>query len=110
MIDRWAQILKTIEPNIELLKMSLEHGVDIKIDLKQNNRGAWQIKFYSYWLGVDVDQNNYLKEFNLDERIEWAVEELEKWSAWRSSYDTWVFSNKDEAEKFLTYYTLKWAR
>lgn len=108
MTDPWFHILQSIEPEIEKLQKAMDQGPRIKSKLNQNNRGAWQITFYPEWFGNAV--KNY-PEYNslFDDMIEWAVEELEKWNAWRSSYDTWVFSNKDEAEKFITFYTLKWA-
>lgn len=108
MIDPWQHILKSLEPEIDFLKMALENGPKILPRLEQNKKAAWQICFSPVWSDATVLYYEDI-DLKLDKRINWAVEELEKWNAWRSSYDTWIFDCKDEAEKFLTFYTLKWS-
>jgi len=44
-----------------------------------------------------------------DSYIEWATEELKKWSGvTRLSWDMWGFSSRRDAEKFQTLYYLTW--
>ena len=102
MIDTWQHIVKTLEPEIEKLKYVMENGPKIKTKFYQSKNAAWQITIYK-----EPDVDDFTLKFT--DRIEWATEELEKWNAWQSSYDTWVFHSKDEAEKFLTFYALKWS-
>lgn len=105
MIDAWQHILKSLEPEIEKLKYVMENGPMIKTKLSQNKNAAWQITIYQENLNLDI-QDLYSK---FSDRIEWTAEEIEKWNAWRNDYNTWIFDSKDEAEKFLTFYTLKWS-
>lgn len=106
MTSAWQHILETIEPNIQELQRILDRGQVIKPLLNRNKKGAWQVTL-DYKNNDDLLIDIAPEAFN--DRIEWAVEEIENWDAWRSSYDTWVFSSKDEAEKFITFYYLKWA-
>lgn len=106
MSDPWAHIVKAIEPEIDKLTRIMAQGSVIKPVLTRNNKGAWAItitrdSYDQYYIDNDIE--------NFNNRIEWAITELENWDCWRSSYDTWIFASKDEAEKFMTYYILKWA-
>ncbi len=107
MTDTWIHIVKALEPRIEELQQMLDRGHVIKPILERNKQGAWQITLDSNFDKQDVFADHDPETFN--DRIEWTKNELENWNAWRSSYDTWVFSSKDEAEKFITFYTLRWA-
>lgn len=45
----------------------------------------------------------------LDERINWCIEKLKDWpTCKRMAYDQFWFGKKEEAEKFITVYTLTW--
>lgn len=108
MKDPWLHIVRAIEPEVDRLQAMLEKSIPIKPLLLQNKKGAWLIT-------IARDQESAYQKYYLDDeietfnnRIEWAVAELENWDAWRSSYDTWIFSSKEEAEKFITFYYLKW--
>ena len=108
MIDPWTHIVKAIEPRVEELQKMLERGPVIKPILNRNRRGAWQVTLDSDQDNPDFDYANYDPAI-FNDRIEWTKHEAENWDAWRSSYDTWVFSSKEDAEKFITYYILKWS-
>ena len=107
MTDPWIHIVRSIEPRVKELQQILDQGSIIKPVLDRNRQGAWQITLDSNLNKQDIFVDYDVETFN--DRIEWVKNELENWDAWRSSYDTWVFSSKEEAEKFITYYILRWA-
>jgi hypothetical protein len=73
-------------------------------------RHKWIVTLEEKWLSVD-DAGNYYHSGELDNRVKWTEEELSKWaSCSRTAWDTWQFKTRHEAEKFIVYYTLKWAR
>lgn len=62
------------------------------------------------WQSVD-DAGNYYHSGELDKRVDWTVDELSKWDfCSRTAWDTWQFNSQHDAEKFIVYYMLKWAR
>ena len=107
MTKQWSHIVEALEPRIRELTQMLEQGPRIKPALIRNRQGAWQITLKSSFDDPELFQVTDFPVF--DSRVEWLTEESENWDCWRSSYDTWVFSSKDEAEKFITFYLLKWA-
>jgi hypothetical protein len=77
--------------------------------LTQQGR-KWIVTLEEKWQSVD-DAGNYFHSKELDNKIEWVEEELLNWkSCSRTAWDTWQFKTHNEAEKFIVYYTLKWAR
>jgi hypothetical protein len=45
----------------------------------------------------------------LDSRVNWCIEKLDGWpGCTRMAYDQFWFKKKEEAEKFITLYTLTW--
>ena len=47
----------------------------------------------------------------LDKRVDWCVEELKKWQGVRRmAWDQWYFDDRHQAEKFITLYSLIWAK
>jgi len=70
----------------------------------------WTVTLEEKWQSVD-DAGNYFHSGELDKRVDWAVDELSKWdSCSRTAWDTWQFNSHHDAEKFIVYYTLKWAK
>ena len=71
--------------------------------LKRGQKRRWMIIF-------EEDTSDGWISSDLDEKVEWADLILKNWkTAHRSSWDTWYFHSKRDAEKFLTVYYLKWA-
>ena len=65
-----------------------------KIEAKISNFGKkYKIEIYGYEDGLD----------------EWIDETLSKWDDVTKVQKCWVFENKNNAQKFLTLFNLKWA-
>lgn len=106
MSDPWGSILTSLEPDYGRLKEMLEKGLPVSAKLsKKQNKWAVTIAeetMFSYRVIEFVN--------NLDEKIQWAVTQLNEWpNVNRMSYDTWFFRYKRDAEKFQTLFALKWA-
>ena len=84
MIDPWQHILKSLEPEIDFLKMALENGPKILPRLEQNKKAAWQVCFSPVWSDATVRYYDDI-DHKFDKRISWAAEELEK----SISYHNW---------------------
>jgi hypothetical protein len=70
----------------------------------------WSVTLEEKWKSVD-DAGNYYNSRELDKRVDWTVEELSNWDTCsRTAWDTWQFNSHHDAEKFIVYYTLKWAK
>lgn len=73
-------------------------------------RNNWTLQLVEKFGTVD-DAGNHYNTRELDDRVKWTTEELEKWQgARRTAWDQWYFDDKRIAEKFITYYHLIWAR
>jgi hypothetical protein len=86
------------------------HIMSIVPELKR--RGSkWCVHINEQWPTVD-DSGSYIPDTALHNRIvEWATPQLEFWpNCKRMSYDMWYFDRKQDAEKFITLYHLKWAK
>ena len=108
MVDPWIGVLKALEPEYDKWAEMVEKGPHTSPELWRNAQGKWAITLQEVW-GDEVWTNE--GPFGgsvLDETVNWAAEELTKWDCFRTAYDTWVFKNKREAEKFRTVFLLRW--
>lgn len=110
MTDPWQSILETLEPEYQSLKSIMDQGPYIKPVLYQSKNKRWRVTLEEVW--PDLINSQYSMSTNLlDDRVEEVVEELEQWpEAKRTSWDTWDFTSKRAAEKFLIFYNLKWSQ
>lgn len=71
------------------------------------SRSKWSVTLEEVWPD-DVEINNF--NSLLDNKVAWTESILYKWqTAHRTSWDTWQFDSKLDAEKFITIYHLTWA-
>lgn len=104
--NTWVGTLLQINPDyLEILK-KWEHGPKISTKISPIN-SVWYLKVYQ-----DCDFENFDPlwfQEELYERLSWCEQQLAKWhDVRRQLYDTWIFDNKEDAEKFQTLYRLKW--
>jgi hypothetical protein len=104
----WEEMLRQIEPNYGALKDIMENGPKIVAVMRTFNR-KWRVRIEEDW-SRNGDQY-YTADFsNLDIRCDWAANQLTDWKfVRRISHQEWVFLNRNQAEKFLTIFNLKWA-
>lgn len=106
--DTWTQVLSRFVPEYLELKFVLENGPDIFADLSQRGRN-WCITLQEQPL-PNTTTPIWSNPGKLDERVEWALDQLEKWpDVRRMAHDMWYFKRKKDAEKFQTLYNLRWA-
>lgn len=105
-LNCWSQILQQWEPKYEVLQKIGQGMVPIKIFKNYQHDYTLCIR-YDLEEDFQANQNTYL----LNDIINWATEELVKWPrVRRTAYDMWKFSNKKQADKFITLFNLRWAR
>lgn len=97
--DPWEHMLLAIEPAYEKYKEIVERGPKYIIDFSLVGDQQCQIR---------IREEHSLG--NLDERCEWAAEQLSTWpNCRRVAWDRWRFKHRKDAEKFRTLFTLFWA-
>lgn len=100
MTNTWQQIL------IGMYSLSdiFSNGPKINLELSQNITNKWTIKIVEQW----PDTVAYpISNGDLDQAVEWTSVELKKWKqSRRTSWNSWEFTNKRTAEKFITFYRL----
>lgn len=107
MNDPWQQVLESLEPEYEKLKSAMETGPRIKPTLYQSNSKKWRVTLEEDW----PDNPVVFESHNLDFYVDWTDKELSKWSnVRRISWDSWDFSTKRDAERFVIIYNLTWSQ
>jgi hypothetical protein len=107
--DPWTHIIEQIEPLYFEWKHQLEQGPKIHAELSRRGRD-WCITLKEPSEYPDIDSLLWVNPGRLDERVEWATEQLKSWPmVKRMAHDMWFFKRKVDAEKFQTLYNLKWA-
>lgn len=108
-MSEWAQLLRSIEPEYDIIRRALEMGPTIKPVLVKKNK-TWTITLSEIW-PEEILEVPYIGSESLDSRVEWTVEELSKWpGVKRMAWDQWYFDDKRQAEKFITLYYMIWAK
>lgn len=105
----WQQILKTLEPDIDNLTAIMNAGPKVFPSMTQKGR-KWLVRLKEGWDKL-YDLQPLVNEDCLGEVVDWSTDQLKSWQdVRRTSYDTWEFKRKRDAEKFQTLFNLKWAR
>ncbi len=104
-------MLRQVEPDYDNLKEIMDNGPKVIAVMRTFNK-KWRVRIEEDWSRSYNGDQYYTADYsNLDQRCEWAAEQLANWrSANRISHQEWLFSDRTQAEKFLTLFTLNWAR
>lgn len=106
MKDVWMRVLQSIEPEYEKLAKMIYEGPYIKPKLYHITANRCKLTLEEVW---PEDVKTQISNHTLDTRISWVMDELSRWpGVKRVSWDSWEFSNKRAAEKFLTIYHITW--
>lgn len=109
MKDSWTQVIEALEPNYQNLKSIMETGPEIKPALYLNRNKKWRVTIQEVW--PDNIEKISVNNSELDQLVEWSVEELKKWKGIRRvAWDSWDFPTKREAEKFVIIFNLSWSQ
>jgi hypothetical protein len=107
--DPWLHIIQQIQPLYFKWKDELENGPVIHTELSRRGR-EWCITLKEQSEYSDVDTLLWSNPGRLDERVEWALNQLSTWpNVRRMAHDMWFFKKRRDAEKFQTLYNLTWA-
>jgi len=104
----WQHTLRMLQPDIDVLQEFMNRGPKIKPKLRLANR-IWVLEIAEDW-GIFHDAGNSYDTPNLDQRVIWSAKQLETWkNVSRQAWNMWHFKRRQDAEKFITLYNLKWA-
>ena len=107
MNETWDHTIRMLEPNIDAVREFMDRGPQIKPMLALVKR-TWVLQIKIDW-GMFDDYGNPWGTPSLDERVIWAAAQLETWdNVSRQAWDMWHFKHRQDAEKFITLYNLKW--
>lgn len=107
-MSEWAQLLRSIEPEYDIIRRALEMGPTIKPVLERKQR-IWTVSLREIW-PEEILEVPYTGSESLDDKVDWVTNELARWDGVkRMSWDQWYFDDKRHAEKFITLYYMKWA-
>ena len=107
MNDPWVGVLQALEPTYFKWRDIMEKGTYISPEIWQTASGHCALTLQEVWEGARGSDEYTFSSTYLDNTIEWAVVELEKWQCKRTAYDTWQFNSIQDAEKFKTLFFLK---
>lgn len=107
MSDPWTHILKSLEPELDKLTRMVNSTPYAKPELWKNNKGKWSVTIQEIWADSHWNDSDPVGVL-FDKTITWTENELKKWDCKRTSYDTWIFKSKRDAEKFITLFLLQW--
>ena len=80
--------------------------MSLKLTISKRKARCWQLMIVEEPATIEELHNS----LRLDECIDWTTQQLNNQiMAIRTSYDTWYFMRKQDAEKFATLWHLKWA-
>lgn len=106
--DPWLQAINAFEPDTPILRSALIKGPKIIVELTKA-KNAWAIQIKEVWpdpVSFSPFEHNELKTC-----IDWVDSQLCSWGTCkRTSYDKWSFSSKKDAEKFITFFNIRWAQ
>jgi len=104
----WVESIKQICPDYDELVDYMEQGSIVKPCLEKKGR-RWVLRIDE--IVPDSVKYRYSDLNNLDKRVDWTLNQLKDWpDCIRTSWDMWSFKKKDDAEKFITLYYLKWEK
>lgn len=105
--NTWVGTLLQINPEyLEILK-KWENGPKFSTKLTTDD-ASWILEVYQDCDFEYFDPLWYQDEFY--SRVTWCEQQLSTWhNVKRKSHVMWEFQQKQEAEKFQTFYNLKWA-
>lgn len=102
-------IVKALSKDYDASKAMLEEGSRPRCIIGSKGKQTI-VTVVEAWEEANIISNLYPPSNKLNQCIEWSTKQLETWrNVKRMSYDQWYFKNKDDAEKFITLFTVKWA-
>lgn len=102
--DAWIESIRNLFPDYDQMKADMEYPSFSAVLEQQRNEWA-----------VSIDRKNrdifyLLPDEGIKARVDWAVKTLLSWKfVDRTDYNRWLFLNKNQAEKFITLYNLRWS-
>lgn len=97
----WNSMLTQLDPEYEIHAHELNNS-SISHTLTAVPEG-WVFSVYKDWAA------GYFSAVPLYERCGWIDSILKKWdSVTRLDFGHWLFNNKESADRFVTFYCLKW--
>ena len=71
---------------------------------------SWQLTLIEDFQSID-DAGNFYHSNRFEKRVAWSDHELKKWkNCVRNDQNSWIFENKNDAEKFITVFHLSWVQ
>jgi len=108
-LPQWQEMLVGLMPDYLKHKKLCEEGPELFLSCYKKGN-FWNVRIEEELHGTDRNLiDTSMADNNLATHIEWAIAQLENWpNVRRTSYDTWQFRKKRDAEKFLTVFHLSW--
>ena len=108
--DPWQHMLLAIEPAYFEYKDAIERGPKFVPLITQGPSilHPWEFKIDEQWPD-GVNYGTHDSGVELARRCMWCEYHLDKWSdviQWDQT--RWLFKNRHDAEKFITFYYLRW--
>lgn len=101
MSNAWESMLTYLEPKYPQYEHFMKSGK--LVHSLTSMPGGWVFSIYKDWM------SNYLDPHVVAERSTWVTNNLQNWDNVLQLDSThWMFSQKDSADKFLTFYSLSW--
>lgn len=105
--NTWETILKQIDSDYEKLKDLMYLNPKISFQIYEINSETYYLDTIEVW-----PENCFVLNYTdskWDKAISFIENELKNWpDVYKVNQDTWSFSSRNQAEKFITVFNLKW--
>jgi hypothetical protein len=109
MSSAWEHVVNSLGPEYRKCLDALNDGPKYKCSIFKKGRQTI-LQLEEYWNIDNMHHNTVDKHTGFDDHIAWISNQLINWpNVRRLSWDQWAFNNKQDAEKFQTFFNLKWA-
>ena len=102
----WLHTLRQLNPDYDDLVWQMNKGPEVVPVIEKMITGHIRVRIEYKNEGDSI--SDYIGK--LDQRVDWVTEHLKNNSkANRMAWNMWNFTNRKEAEKFVTMYYMVWA-
>lgn len=109
-MDPWHHILNSLGPDYEKCFNAVMKGPQYQCTLVKKGRYT-VLSLRECWEIDNAFHDTIDKHKEYDDYVNWTDEQLSTWKdVRRMAWDQWYFNRRQDAEKFITLFNLRWSQ